>query len=190
MPETLIPGSAAAFISYARLREKIRTHPLTMAEIPFENHLSLPLPTRRFSTYGDAYTAAYVFYTAPAVTRAGQPQREGTPDRWGAFSANGGGLLLYALCALLPFAGPEQSAAWRKTIEIGAEPGKTYASFDAALSRLVDSMETLAPAFFRDESGDATAKKAFLQDFAYFVPAPLQDRHRAVAPDFFSWLGE
>ncbi len=188
MPETLIPGRAAAFVGYARLREKIRTHPLIMAEVPFENHLSLPLPTRRFRTYGDAYAAAYVFYTAPAVTLAGQPQREGTPDRWGAFSANGGGLLLYALCALLPFASPEQSANWLQTVEIAAEPGKTYASFDAALGRLVAGMETLAPAFFRGESGDPSAKKAFGQGFAYFIPAPLQERHQAIAPDFFSWL--
>ena len=189
MPETLIPGNSAAFISYARLREKIRTHPLVMAEVPFENHLSLPLPTRRFSTYGEAYAAAYVFYTAPAVTLAGQPQREGTPDRWGAFNAKGGGLLLYALCDLLPFAGAEQSAGWLETVEIAAEPGKTYESFDAALSRIVAGMEMLAPAFFRGESGDPAAKKAFEQDFAYFIPAPLQDRHRAIAPDFFSWLG-
>jgi hypothetical protein len=188
MPETLIPGSAAAFISYARLREKIRTHPLIMAEIPFENHLSLPLPTRRFSAYGAAYAAAYVVYSAPAVTLAGQPKREGAPDRWAAFSAHGGGLLLYALCDLLPFANAEQSAPWRETVEIAAEPGETYASFDAALARIVAAVETLAPAFFRGEAGDPAARKAFLRDFAYFTPAPLQERHRAAAPDFFVWL--
>jgi hypothetical protein len=144
----------------------------------------------RFSVYGPAYAAAYVFYSAPAVTVAGQPKREGSPDRWGAFSARGGGLLLYALFDLLPFVNADQSAAWQEAVEITADSGQSYSSFDEALSRIVLNMELLAPTFFRGEAGDPMVKQAFLEDFAYFTPAPLRERHRAVAPDFFAWLGQ
>ncbi len=190
MPETLTPPVSPTFISYARLRENLRKHPLLATEIPVEDRVSLPLPTRRFTPYGgDAGGAAYAFYAAPAFTLAGRPKTEGAPDFWGAFAARGGGLLVFARCAILPFASAEQSAPWNNVAApLALNDGQTPESAEDALNRLMQNMETLAPAFFRGEVGDEAARGAALLDFRAAIPVAVHDRYRALAPDFFAWL--
>lgn len=167
----------AKLLGYSAVRDRQRTHPLRMSEIPVEHAVSLPVPTKRWGG------PAYAFFASPSLRRPGQPVQQGAPDRWWVVSAFGGGVVIYALWKAVPFA---ESIGWESTTLPAV--GATIAELKQALSHIEGLMNALAPAFFAGEGGDAGARKSLSRALASFIPEPLKPQYRALAPDFFAWL--
>lgn len=163
-------------ISYGEIRKRQRTHVLRQTEVPVDHAVSLPFPTLRWSR------PAYASFAGPAIRRPGQPAEQDAPDRWWAVDAATGRLVVYALWSAVPFA----SASWGRT-SLPAPSGSI-----AALQSLVQTidllMESLAPAFFGGQPGDAQARQALSSALAAFIPEPLWPQIQALAPDFLAWL--
>jgi hypothetical protein len=148
-----------------------------MSEIPVEHAVSLPIPTNRWGGPG------YAFFASPALRRPGQPVRQDAPDRWWVVSARGGGGIVYALWKAVPFA---EGDGWGGvTLPAVAS---TIAELKQALARIGGLMDTLAPAFFAGEAGDAGARESLSRELASFIPGLLMPQYRALASDFFEWI--
>ncbi len=165
------------YMSYKDMRKRQRTSMLRQAEIPIEHAVSLPMPTKRW------LGPAYACFARPALRRPGQPMQQGTPDRWWVIDAHGGRLVIYTLWKALAYA-PE--ASWT-TVTL---PPATQSIVDqqATLEAIELLMEALVPAFFADEQGDASTRKAMREALETYIPAPLFPQYRALTPDFFAWL--
>jgi hypothetical protein len=164
------------FMSYSDVQKWFQQHPLRQTEIPIEHAVSLPLPTLRWGE------PAFAFFAAPAERLAGGPSRQGAPDRWWAFRAKGGQVLVYALTHVVAF-GPGD---WQPETVLPA------ADNVVALRRMVldieQMMDVLVPEFFAGNPGDSEVRQALAGVFSRFVSSPLMDRYHALAPDFFTWL--
>jgi hypothetical protein len=164
-------------LSYSEARSRQRTHPLRQTEIPVEHAVSLPLPTRRWVGPG------YAFFAAPSTRVPERPPVQGAPDRWWVVDAHGGRLILYALCAAVPFA-----------------PGTTWGDSDlppvtrsldelrGALQQIGVWMDAAAPEFFAGRPGDPALRLTLAEALKAHLPPPLQPQYRALAADFFAWL--
>jgi hypothetical protein len=169
-----------ALLNYTQIRERMRRHPLRQSEIPVEHAVSLPLPTKRFGASG------YAFFSSPAVRRPGVPTVQSAPDRWWVLSALGAHIDLYTLVSIFPL-GPEGSA-W-EAVELPATAA-TIQELQASLKEFEALMDLTVPDFFAGKPADpehaATVWKALEEQ----VPKPLLEQYRALAGDFFEWLGE
>ena len=110
--------------------------------------------------------------------------RQYPPDRWCLFSASGGRLILYSLNAVVPFV---HGVTWEPAA-IPA-PSMTVSQMRQSVQDIQVLLGALVPHFFSRETGDPDQRKAFQQAFAAFVPEPLLDQYKALASDFFEWLG-
>lgn len=165
-------------LSYSEIRNAQRTHPLQKALVPVEHAVSLPIPTKR------AGHLAYAFFAAAAARQPGKPMRQGAPDRWWLLDAHGSAsVIIYALSEVQPFSTENFEAVTLPLIS------GTLADLKAALANLEAQMNALTPVFFADDAGDAEAKKELLTSLLAVLPEPLQPQYRALAPDFFAWLG-
>jgi hypothetical protein len=164
-------------LTYSEVRNRQRTHPVRQSEVPVEHAVSLPVPSKRW------LGPAYAFFAAPAARAPDRPQEQGPPDRWWVVDAHGGRLIVYALCAAVPFA-PE--AAFQA---VTLPPvTRTLDELRAALKAIDALMDAAVPAFFAGQPGDPAARKALADALQAHLPQPLQPQYRALAPDFFAWL--
>lgn len=165
------------FISYGEIRKRQRTHMLRQTEVPVEHAVSLPFPTLRWGL------PAYACFASPAIRRPGQPAEQEPPDRWWAVDAATGHLVVYARWSAVPFAG---DVAWIR-VSLPA-PSGSIAALQSLMQTVDLLMESLAPAFFAGQPGDAQARQALASALAAFIAEPLWPQVQALAPDFFAWL--
>lgn len=166
-----------SFISYRDIRQRMHRHALRQTEIPTEHEVSLPLPTCRWGP------PAFAFFASPALRQPGLPAQQSPPDRWWALQAHGGQLLVYSLFNIIPFAPGVQ---WT-TAEI-PPPAPSVAAIRQMLTDIEDMADVLTPDFFRGAPGDAETRRALIKVFKQFVPEPIIEQYRALAPDFCTWL--
>jgi hypothetical protein len=165
------------YLSYKEVMKRHHTATLRQAEIPIEHAVSLPMPTKRW--LGPAYT----FFASPALRRPGQPMEQGVPDRWWVIDAHGGHLIIYTLWRVMAYA---QGVSWT-TVTL-PRVTQSIAEQQAKVETVELLMETLVPAFFANEQGEASTRKALLEVLQTYIPAPLLPQYRALTPDFFAWL--
>jgi hypothetical protein len=164
-------------LGYTQIRQRLQEHPLRQTEIPIEHAVSLPVPTMRWGE------PAYAFFASPAERKPGQPIRQGPPDRWWAFRALGGELLVYSLSTVYPFT---RDQAW---MSIDVPPAATsVAVLQQMLKDILEMADTVTPAFFSGEPGDHEVRVALARVLFLFLPPVLLDQYRALGPDFFQWL--
>lgn len=168
---------APNWISLAEARERMRTHPLRLAEVPIEHAVSMPLPTRRFGLPG------FAFFAAAALRQPGKPVHQQPPDRWWVVDAAGGRVLVYALTRVAPFA---EGAAWA-ACEL-PPVGGTLSELRQRQAEAEKALAPLAAAFFAGAAADAAERRAGLAHLLGLLPPPLLPQYRALAPDFFAWL--
>lgn len=166
-----------SYMSYKEMRKRQRTSLLRQAEIPIEHAVSLPMPTKRW--LGPAYAS----FASPTLRRPGQPMQQGTPDRWWVVDAHGGRLIIYTLWRVVAYA---PGVAWT-TVTL-PQATQSIAEQQAGIEAIELLMETVVPAFFADEQGDASTCKALREVLQTYIPAPLFPQYRALTPDFFAWL--
>lgn len=164
-------------MSYKDMRKRQQTSMLRQAEIPIEHAVSLPMPTKRW--LGPAYAS----FASPALRKPGQPMEQGAPDRWWVVDAHGGRLIIYTLWKAVAYA-PEVS--WT-TVTLPPAT-QSIAEQQAGIEAIELLMDTLVPAFFTNEEGPASTRKALLEALQTYIPAPLLPQYRALTPDFFAWL--
>jgi hypothetical protein len=157
----------------------MRRHPLRQSEIPIEHAVSLPMPTRRFGS------PAYAFFAAPAIRRPGAPTVHGAPDRWWVLSALGAHVEVYAVTSIFSFA--ENGQVWEST-EVPA-PTATIPELQSSLKEFEALMDVTVPDFFSGASADPEHASTVLRALGEQIPRPLMDQYRALARDFFEWLG-
>jgi hypothetical protein len=166
-----------ALLPYRQVRERQRTHPIRLAEVPVESALSLPMPTLRWGV------PAYAQFAAPAVRLPEKPSEQGPPDRWWAVDARSGHLLVYARTQAIPFA-PDRAF---ETVTL-PPTGHSLDAMREILAELDTSMEAVAPEFFAGRPGAADLRSRAAERLRSAIPAPVFPRYRALAPDFVSWL--
>jgi hypothetical protein len=169
-------------MSYADLRLRANRLPVVASEIPVGHAYSLPIPTLRFGAPGIAA------FAAPA-DRTGGELRQFPPDRWWVVDATTGRLAFYALIAAVPLAAPLAALdadAWGP-LEI-PPPAFGLDELEQRLAAIDAIMSVSAARFWRGleaEHGEAIA--AALGDV---IPAQLLPVYRALAADFWTWLGQ
>jgi hypothetical protein len=165
----------ANWLSYRQALAWSRKHPLRLSEIPVEHAISLPLPTMTFGGHD------YVQFAAPAVREPGQPTRQGAPDRWWAFEAQGGRLRFYALVAARPFGHGFSESIVSSPVKTMDELRAGHAEFEAA-------MEGVARDFFAGAPRDAAKRETLAAALRIVIPPDILPQYQAAAPDFFTWL--
>lgn len=174
----MINATFANLLTYSDVLVRQRAGFLRASEIPVEFLVSLPMPTQRCGEPG------FALFASPTSSALIQPVEQGPPDRWWAVSAKNGHLLLYAFCRVVPFAG--ETALDRVTMP--AEQ-RTVAQIREDADAIEQQMNALAPLFFAGEAGEAAARKALLEALTRHLKEPVLPCYRALAPDFFAWLG-
>lgn len=164
-------------LGYMEIAKRIAKHPLMEVELPTGMYVSIPLPTRRLGGAG------YASFAAPTSRRPGQPTIQGAPDRWWLFDADTARLKVYALTASLPLM-PDLKFGEVELPPLACPP----LEYRALLAEARERISELTPAFFDAlDAGDAVRSKLF-ELLLQVIPAPIEDRHRALVPDFFEWL--
>ena len=152
---------------------------LRHTEIPVEHAISLPLPTLRWNR------SAYISFASPAIRRPNQPMQQWAPDRWWAYDASNGKLIIYALWDALPYAEDVQ----RNWMIL---PPITYSV--AQLQEQIVTIELLmtetASAFFAKKAGEKATRTALSEALVAYIPQPLLPHYQALAPDFWAWLSQ
>ena len=126
----------------------------------------------------------YVMFASPMTLNPGIPAVQAAPDRWWVFSAQGGSLILYSLCKVYPFVDMQ---GWKR---VTATAGISAEEKRADLKVFEDLMNEMAPAFFADEAVDSSRLTALAAAIERIVPKEILLQYRALAPDFFKWLGK
>ena len=172
MAQTIPPN----YVSYGQLRKEFLNHPVRHAEVPVEHSISLPLPTLRWSV------PAYAGFASPAVRAPNQPLRLGTPDRWWALHAQYRSLIGYGLTTAVPFAVLSPG-------EVLVDRAKRSLSGVREDLRLLDElMDQAASLFLAGSAADASLRSDLLEAVVANVTESVMPWHRALVPDFFSWL--
>lgn len=174
---TSVDSVPIKFLSYATVRERFQTSLLRRSEIPTEHSVSLALPTRRWAQ------PAFAFFASPAQRTPGRPLLQAPPDRFWAFAAHGGHLVLYALTSAISLA-PE-AASWQP-IEL-PPPTVPVAKLRDEVAVFDEVMTIASEDFFQGRP--ATASDGLVEAWARLVPPPVLPFYRALAPDFWQWLG-
>lgn len=169
--------SQAHWISLTQARERMRTHPLRLAEVPVEHSVSLPMPTRKWGG------PAYAFFAAAAVRRPDRPVEQGVPDRWWVVDALGGRIVVYALTSAVPFA---ESKNWTAITLPPIE--QSVAELRQGQAEVEEVLNGLVPLFFAGDTAPKGERAGALARLFALLPAPLHPQYRALAPDFFAWL--
>lgn len=165
-------------LALAEVMERQKTHWLRRAEVPIEHYVSIPLPTTRWAEAG------FACYAAPALRRRGERTRVSPPDRWWVVAASGGHLLVYALCAAVPYA--EELPA---EPEIMPAPRGGIAELKDQLAEIGELAEKLAPRFFAGQPGDADRRQRLTALLQSQLPGRMWQWQAALTPDFLEWLG-
>ncbi len=173
---TSIDTVTAKLLSFATVRERIKTSALRRSEIPTEHLLSLPLPTLRWGR------PAFAFYASPARRTPGKPTVQAPPDRYWAIAAHGGHLVFYALTSAVRL--EAETDAWHP-VEL-PPPAIPVAAMPDEVAVFDDVMTVASEDFFQGRP--ATAKPALTDAWARLVPKPVLPFYRALAPDFWLWL--
>ena len=166
-----------AVLDYPEIRRRQAQLRIRLDEVPVEHHVSLPLPSLRGGE------PAYACFAGPAVRAPGAPLRVGTPDRWWVVRATDLRLVTYALV---------RSVAFAPTLSPGPvlvpQTGRSMRELRADEELLDGLMTTAAARFFAGESPGGALADDLTGALATLVPAALMPWHRALTPDFFTWL--
>jgi hypothetical protein len=165
------------YLTLAEVMERQKTHWLRRAEVPIEHYVSLPLPTSRWSEPG------FASYGAPALRRRGESTSVSPPDRWMVYAASSGRLVVYALCAAVPYA--QELPAEPATVPA---PQGGIAQIKEQLAEIEELAERLTPRFFAGQPGDAGQRRQFAALLRSYQPGRLGEWQRALNSDFFDWL--
>ena len=164
-------------LTLAEVMERQKTHWLRRAEVPLEHHVSILLPTKRWSEAG------FACYAGPALRRPGEPTRVSRPDRYWAVAANGGRLLVYALCAAAPYA--EDLPAEPQVVPA---PQGSIAELKEQLAEIGELAGLLAPRFFDGQPGDQERRRELMALLQAQLPGRLWDWQQGLTGDFLGWL--
>jgi hypothetical protein len=164
-------------LTLAEVMERQKTHWLRQAEVPLEHYVSILLPTTRWSEAG------FACYAAPALRRRGEPTRVSPPDRYWAVAANGGRLLVYALCAAVPYA--DDLPAEPQVVPV---PQGSIAELKEQLAEIGELAGFLAPRFFAGQPGDHERRRELVALLQAHLPGRLWDWQQALTSDFLRWL--
>lgn len=171
----------ANLIPYARMRKEFGEHAVRRAEVPVEYSVSLPMPTKHWAVPG------YAGFACPALRAPRQPLRLRRPDRWWLLGAKGGELLAYARTSALPFAGADPAP---QTVTLPPATRSVAAALED-LRVLDETMERAITPFFAGEAGEPALRADLTAIIGLQAGAPqVLDWYRALAPDFFRWLGQ
>lgn len=165
------------YLSPTEFKSVFQKHLLRSHEIPSNCGVSFPLPTNRWSEPG------YIVMCSPiAPPRGDIPPRQGAPESWGVFAAQGGRLLLFARTKVFPFTSDD-------ILEVELTPlSKSIGEIQAGFARLEQILEMLTPLYFRNEHADSAFRTAFVKTFESVISPVLIPQYRKLAPDFFAWL--
>jgi hypothetical protein len=173
---------AGSLISYARMRKGFGEHPVRRAEVPVEHSISLPMPTARWAVPG------YAGFACPALRAPWKPLRLRRPDRWWLLGASHGELLAYGRTSVLPF-GDVTAGTAPESVTLPAATRPVAAVLED-LRVLDETMELAVGPFFAGEPGDAALRADLAAIIGVQAGAPeVLAWYRALAPDFFRWLG-
>jgi hypothetical protein len=176
---TLAPHTAP--MTYATARTEFARQGVRGTDVPMEHSLSLPVPTRRWTRPG------FAGFACPVNRVPRQPLRLGPPDRWWAIQAHRPRLLVYGLTAALPFA---DTAFETVTVDRG---DRSLARLAEDLRQLDELMDRVVEPFLAGEPAaatEATLRADLLGVFTANVTEAVLPRYTALAPDFFTWLGD
>lgn len=164
------------YSGYDEVKRRLMRHPLRLSEIPNASFVSLALPTQRLSQPG------YAFFTAAAARPEGNAPNQQPPASWGVLDARRGRLILYADVAVMPFSDEAFEAVTLEPVD------GSLAALRAAHERIVQLIDSLAPAFFEGEAGQPDERRELERLLETSISRPLIPRYRQLAPDFWSWL--
>ncbi|MCW3096892.1 MAG: hypothetical protein JWL77_2510 [Chthonomonadaceae bacterium] len=174
----MINATLENLLTYSEVLVRQRAGFLRASEIPVEFLVSLPMPTLRSGEPG------FALFAAPTSSAFRQPVEQGPPDRWWTVSAKNGHLLIYAFCRIVPI-------ATETTLDSVTMPPeqRTVAQIREDADAIEQQMNALAPLFFAGEAGEPEPKKTLLELLTRHLKEPVLPYYRALAPDFFAWLG-
>jgi hypothetical protein len=164
-------------LEYIEIAKRIAQHPLMAAELPTAMYVSMPLPTLRWGGPG------YASFSAPTSRQPDQTAIQGAPDRWWLFDAGSARLKVYALTSCFPFA-PDALFSDVEIPSLKCPP----VEFRALLAETRERMAPLARCFLEKQIADSTSRSNLRDLLRQIIPVSIEDRHRALAPDFFDWL--
>lgn len=167
-----------AFLGYGVARKRSRHRDLTLSTIPVGHELSLPCPTRRWST------PAFAVFASPARRQPPASLEVGTPDRWWVVDARSAGLLAYNQVDLVPFGALEGSS----TLVIEGV-GRSIAEIEQDLASLDELMDRALVPFFTEGSVPSPLAEDLGHAFRAVVRPGSQRWYEALAPDFFEAIG-
>jgi hypothetical protein len=146
-------------------------------EVPIQSYLSIPMPTKRFGQ------SAFASFSCPEHLVVGQKPDIAPPDRWWLFDERAKHLLCYSIIAVTPFAQPMPHP--------GSGDAPVAISVDEKgrlLAQVLTRIDTIAPAFFKDDTRPRGQRLELLRCLSNYVGAELLPYYQALAPDFFAWL--
>lgn len=167
-------GQRFSWIAAHRLMGK---HFLRHFEILVEHFVSLPLPILRYDQ------PAFAFYAGASVRQPNIRARYLPPDRHWTIAALGGSLLFYARTSILPLAPP--GTHW--TPAEGDRPAVTVQVLRDRLTAFEPMIDQATATFF--DGGMTRFGAELANEITKIVVAPMLDFYRAIAPDFWAWLG-
>ncbi len=162
---------------YDKVREQFPSQALVEYEVPLEHYVSAPLPTLRWGA------PAYAAFAAPALRDPFGPMEMDPPDRWWAVDAVRLRLLAYALTSAVPFS--DEAPGDSVVVAPSGRPLGAALEDEKVIASLMDRA---AVAFFAAEAGDQGLRAELSALLSLIVPAECADWHRALTPDFFTWL--
>lgn len=165
-----------SIINYLEFRKKQATHFLRRYEIPIEYSVSLPIPTRRF------YISAYASFANLTTTILGKQVEIQPPDRWWAFDATTGQILVYARETVLPFSKENFNAVLLPSIQRSLEEQEDL------LVRVEQGINDVCEAFFENKNTNDEKRKILQENLTHYLPENILPRYKALCPDFFEWL--
>ena len=163
------------YLSVQQVEERLLSHQL-LAEADQNQIIAQFLPTARWHVPG------FACFRCPATVGSYDVS---PPDRYWVFDANSGDVLIYARVEAQPFAA--DMAAHGITLPPPVQRSRAESLADQKV--FSDLLDLAAPAFF----AGAPADPAVRRDLVAIAPRILEEQmlpwFRALAPDFFEWLG-
>lgn len=144
---------------------------------PVEHFVSFLLPTLRWGI------PSYICFCGPQLKLPHTPPKIAPPDRWWAYDAISGHMIIYALERIISFA-PDKT--WETvTLNLPVTSIKELIQIDNQIEALLTQ---LASAFFDRQLGDAVLRKELMSLLSVRIGPALVPRYFALAPDFWVWL--
>jgi hypothetical protein len=163
-------------MTFQQIRVAMNRNAVLAAEVPTEYFVSLPLPTLRCGAPGYACFAAPALYADSRTT-------VDTPDLWWVSDSAGRHMLLFAWFTAYPFG--EIAAGRQKLTPVAATMDEVRSQEDAINALMSEA----APVFFAGDPGRGELRLNLATALGKALAPEITPWYRALAPDFFAWLG-